>query len=317
MNVKNANCEVGDAVLAQTGECCTKAEIIEFARSASTEISSHDVTVLAHLSDSLARGTTIYVAHTPKATLEDVIQASIQVQALGFRATPHIVARRLVSERELRRALTRVRDAGIDQILLIAGDRKDAAGPFSSSMDVMNTGATVDAQITSIGVAGHPEKHPVVGAERLFDALTDKQTFAARTGSKVHIVTQFGFDPNAVCAWAMQLRRSGITLPIHVGIAGPTSLRKLMSFAVKCGVGASLSSPVKNLQLIGRLARPVTDPAAMLSGLLKARMAGASSITQPHLFAFGGTESTVAWLNSVVHGRFDLRANSDHFQLHD
>ena len=33
---------------------------------------------------------------------------------------------------------------------------------------------------------------------------------------------------------------AGITLPIHIGVAGPAKLQTLIKFAVACGVGPSL-----------------------------------------------------------------------------
>ena len=80
-----------------------KPRIVEFARSASTEISTHDEELLPALVNKLPAGTTVYVAHTPKATLDDVVRVAAKAQSLGFRASPHIVARRLESERALRR----------------------------------------------------------------------------------------------------------------------------------------------------------------------------------------------------------------------
>ena len=36
---------------------------------------------------------TIYVAHPPKSTLDDVVHTALQAEALAFKACPHIVAR--------------------------------------------------------------------------------------------------------------------------------------------------------------------------------------------------------------------------------
>ena len=55
------------------------------------------------------------------------------------------------------------------------------------------------------------------------------------------LATQFAFDADPIikpgpttCAAA------GVTLPIHIGIAGPAKLQTLIKFAIACGVGPSL-----------------------------------------------------------------------------
>src|SRR5690606_7222652 len=155
-----------------------KRRIVEFAQGASTEISTHDEELLPALVNKLPVGMTIYVAHTPKATLDDVVRVALKAESLGFRASPHIVARRLESERALRDALRELKDGGVEQVLYVAGDREQPAGKFASTLEVLDTGATVDAGIMRVGVAGHPEGHRAVGPTVLMDALKWKQAFA-------------------------------------------------------------------------------------------------------------------------------------------
>jgi methylenetetrahydrofolate reductase (NADPH) len=59
----------------------------------------------------------------------------------------------------------------------------------------------------------------------------------------MHLVTQFGFDASAICRRGRELRQQGIRLPVHVGMAGPAPLTKLVKYAMACGVGASLRDP--------------------------------------------------------------------------
>src|SRR5579872_183562 len=223
-----------------------KRAVIAFARRASTEISPHDEKLLDDLTPLLPAGTPVYVAHTPKASLEDVVRVAGRVQSLGFTASPHIVARRMPSEEKLRNMLACLREQGIEQALLVAGDLHQPLGPFRSTLEVIATGALEGAGLKRIGVAGHPEGHPSVGPEELLAALRAKQEFAARSGIAVHIVTQFGFNPQGVCAWERMLTQEGIQLPVHVGMAGPTSLTKLLKFAVQCGIGTSVGALMKN-----------------------------------------------------------------------
>ena len=290
--------------------------VLEFARRASTEISTHDEELLPVLASKLPAGMAMYVAHTPKATLDDVVRVDLKVQALGFRASPHIVARRLVSENALRAALGELREGGVEQVLLVAGDLDPPAGSFTSTLEVIDTGLLEKAQFARVGVAGHPEGHRAVGPTTLLAALRHKQEFARRSGIKVHIATQFGFNPDAVCAWEQHLAKEGISLPIHVGIAGPTPLPKLIKFAMHCGVGASMQSLVKNMSAMANLARLATTPDEMLLGLIRGRAASAASqLVQPHFYAFGGTVATATWLRTVMDGNFTIEPDGRKFTL--
>jgi methylenetetrahydrofolate reductase (NADPH) len=293
-----------------------KRALIEFARAASTEISTLDEERLAVLAPKLLPGMAVYVAHTPKASLNDVVRVALKVQSLGFRASPHIVARRAQSEGSLRAGLKMLREGGVEQVLLVAGDLDKPAGPFTSTLDLIDSGALVDAGIKRIGVAGHPEGHRAVDDAGLLAALRYKQAFGERTGISVHIATQFGFDPEAICAWDRRLSAQGIKLPVHVGIAGPTPLPKLIKFAVACGVGASLGAFMRNMGAMTKLAGMATTPDEMFVGLLRGRAAYAGSrIVQPHLYAFGGTVSTAEWLKGVAEGAFDLPAEGGKFAM--
>jgi len=284
-----------------------KRAIIDFARGASIEISTHDEALLPELAKSLLPGTTVYVAHTPKASLDDVVRVAVKAQAAGFRASPHIIARRLVDARALRGALRALHEGGVRQVLVVAGDLKDPAGEFSSTPQVLETGILLEEGMERIGVGAHPEGHPVVAPAALWQALKEKQSFVDRTGAKLHLVTQFGFNPETVFAWYRRLTEHGISLPVHVGIAGPTPLPKLIKFAMQCGVGNSLNSLMKNMGAMSNLARSATSPDEMLAGLVQGRAAhGASRVLQPHLFCFGGSVPTAQWLRSVIDGAFEL-----------
>lgn len=289
-----------------------KSRIVRFARGASMEVTPMDEELLPALVNKLPAGMTLYVAHTPKASLDDVVRVALKVESLGFRASPHIVARRLESERALRDALRELHDGGVEQVLYVAGDR-EVPVKFTNTLEVLDTGASVDAGIMKIGVAGYPEGNRVIGPSALWDALRQKQVFAERTGTRMHIVTQFGFNPEAILAWDKLLAENGIKLPVYVGIAGPTPLPRLIKFAMQCGIGASLNSVVKNMSAMSNLARLATSPDQMLIGLIRGGVQESARIVAPHLFAFGGTMATARWLRAVMDGTFELQGGGDKF----
>ena len=292
--------------------------IVEFVRGASTEISTHDEDLLPTLPDKLPAGMAVYVAHTPRASLDDVVRVAMKAQTLGFRASPHIVARRLPSEQALRHALQQLTDAGVEQVLLVAGDLERPVGPFTSTLEVIDSGLLETFGIRRAGVAGHPEGHKSIATETLLAALRHKQAFAARSGLNVHIVTQFGFNAEHVCAWDRRLSEEGITLPVHVGIAGPTPLPKLIKFAMQCGVGASMHSFMKNMGSMANLARLAATPDEMLLGLIRGRAAyHGSRLVQPHFYSFGGVMATARWLRAVADGSFTVEPDGRKFVVNE
>ena len=288
--------------------------IVQFVQGASTEITPHEESLLPSLAAELPAGTTVYVAHTPKATLEDVVRVSLRLETLGLRASPHLVARRIESERALRQAVRDLAGGGIGQVLLVAGDAGRPGHPFSDSLQVLETGALQEAGITRIGVAGHPEGHSAVDSATLLEALRDKRALAARDGLSMHIVTQFGFNPAAIHAWAHRVAEPDIALPVHVGVAGPAPMSQLIRYAMACGVGASLRGLVHNANAFRKVSGLAAHADEMLIGLVREAGDGPSPIHGIHLFAFGGVVKSARWLRAVVDGNFRLNSAQDRFE---
>ncbi len=295
-----------------------KHQIVDFVATASIEVSPQHEALLPVLAATMPPGATLYIAHPPRRQLRDVVRTAINAQRLGLKARPHIIARALDSEQHLRDALSELNAAGITQILLIAGDRSAASGPFSSTLELLATGATVDCGMTTVAVAGHPEGHRSIGPSLLWDALLAKQAFAQRTGTNVEVITQFGFDPHAIFEWLRRGREQGISLPVHVGIAGPTPLPKLIRFAMECGIKVLLHSLMNNTSAMTGLVRVAATPDEMLVSLVQGREASATAdaaaaIVAPHFFCFGGSVETAQWLRGVMDGEFELNADSARF----
>lgn len=284
-----------------------EARIAAFAARASLEITSNDRDVPAALVGRLPAGTPLYVAHTPNAKLADVAEVACMAERAGFRGCPHLVARRIPSRAELDAALARLREGGVTRALLVAGDLTPPAGPYASTLEVIESGALDRAGLASVGVAGHPEGNPNIPPDVAWDALVRKQAWGARTGIAVHVATQFGFDSAALAVFDAGLTARGVSLPVHVGVAGPASLKSLAKFAVMCGIGASLAAILSNPLALGSLKSLVKTIDEVFPAVV--RVADASPggrFVQPHFFAFGGVMKSVEWLEAVRAGRFDL-----------
>jgi methylenetetrahydrofolate reductase (NADPH) len=140
----------------------------------------------------------VYVANTPKTSPDDVVRVALRIQELGLTASPHVIARRVVDAQRLRDRLRVLAAGGVRQVLLVAGDLAIPDPAFSSTLELLESGVVQDAGIRRVGVAGHPEGHPVVPDAVLWEALERKQALARAQGLTMHIATQFGFDTRAL-----------------------------------------------------------------------------------------------------------------------
>jgi methylenetetrahydrofolate reductase (NADPH) len=292
-----------------------KGRIVRFMGGASTEITPSEADRLPELASVLPSGTAVYVAHTPTALFSQVIDAALAVQRAGFLATPHIAVRRVRDAGMLRAGLAQLRAGGVERILLIAGDAPRPSGEFSCTLDVLKSPLLEESGMAAIGVAGHPEGHSAVSVSRLWEALEAKQALAARLSRGMNIVTQFGLDGGAFRRWERELVRRRISLPVRIGMMGPTPIAKLVHFAIQCGIGASMRTLMRNLSAATRSTELATSPDQHLLTLLATPIS--AQIVAPHFFAFGGVLETARWMRRIAAGAFEIDAPTRHFVLQD
>src|SRR5204863_9906825 len=129
-------------------------------------------------SDIIPTGTCLYVVHVPGTHLQDTIALAARLRKEGLEPVPHIVARRFESVTMLADFLGRLAgDAGVRQVLVVAGDVARPVGQLESALQVLESGLLEKYQIKTLGVAGHPEGHPTVGDATLRDALRRKHAY--------------------------------------------------------------------------------------------------------------------------------------------
>ena len=304
------NSPLGSALIA-AGDAPLKERVVTFMRAASIEITPAEEKHLPALRALLPEESSMYISHVPTATLAQIVKTALAVQAAGFQATPHIVARRINYPETLRTALTELLAHGVEQVLLVAGDTEHAAGEFENTLDVFESGVLERSGIKRIGVAGYPEGQRGIGHAMLGNALKIKQAFADRTGLDLFIVTQFGFNGNAVRDWEPELARIDVRMPILAGIAGPTPLSKLIKFAMRCGIGASLRTVMRNLSAVSGIAELATTPEQHVMRLMQ--LPRSTRVLAPHFFCFGGALETARWISQVVSGHFAIDATEATF----
>ena len=251
-------------------------------------------------------GTLVYLAHIDGTPFEDMIDAARRLHGAGYEVMPHIPARSVPNLPALEDWIGRYREeAGVDSALLLAGGRPDPAGPFDSSMQLAETG--LFDGFRRVHFAGHPEGNRDIdadGSNRLVDeAALWKQRWADGSGAEVALVTQFVFEAQPVIRWIERLRAAGVTLPVHVGVAGPTKLQTLIKYAIACGVGPSLKVLQKRAADLTKLVVP-HKPDDVLTVLRDWRTAHAGAgLDRVHVFPLGGIAASAEWLREEQAGR--------------
>jgi len=264
-----------------------------FARSFSIEATRPNAAEIAALADILPPGTPVYFSAVPTIEPPELIGAAALLRKAGLEPVVHIAARRIRAAADLQDLLKSLRgEADIRRLLVIGGD-VDAAGPFPDALAVIQKGRLREAGIAEIGIGAYPEGHARIPAGRLEAALDEKIAAATAHGLGVHIVSQFSFSPERILAWLKQLRACGITRPVKVGMAGPTSMPALLRYARRCGVNASLRGLMSGAAagLIGNI-----GPDRIVETL---SLAGDLGDAAPHYFSFGGAVETARYACST------------------
>lgn len=259
----------------------------------------------------LAPGTPVYVNFTANDSYHAVVETAARLKRAGFCPVPHVAARYLTGPTQLDDFLARAVGAGVDRVLVIAGDLDRPAGPFHSSLDLIETGLLAKHGIRTVGIAGYPEGHPKIATATLDAALAAKLRRLQSDGIAPYIITQFCFDAAPIVGWLARMRAAGITAPVRVGLAGPASIATLAKFAMRCGIGNSLLALVGGQTSIARLLVE-SGPDKVIRALAAVDPADLD-IAGLHLFTFGGVVRTGKWLRAL--GADDI-ASSDIGRTH-
>ena len=107
------------------------------------------------------------------------------------------------------------------------------------------------------------------------------------------LVTQFGFDIEQIISWAKSLSSNGIDLPIHIGVAGPAKLSKLIKYSIDCGIGPSLKILESNFSNINEMITTYS-PNDFLNDLIeKTQLERVMNIENIHFYPFGGIKELI------------------------
>jgi methylenetetrahydrofolate reductase (NADPH) len=239
--------------------------------------------------------TTLTITCSPKFGLERTLEYTALAAKAGHKVIPHLAARQVKDEAELREFVGRVNDLGVTDMYVIGGDAPEPAGKFTSAAELLDSLAGIEHTLDRIGVGCYPEGHPSIANDVLLEALQRKQPMAN------YMVSQLCFDVDALVTWLRQTRAQGITLPLRVGLAAPMNSRKLIELSMKIGVGSSLKYLTKQHGFLrNMLFGSSYKPEKMLFKIGDDLSSDELNIEGLHLFSFNQIAPTVEWQQRVA-----------------
>jgi len=261
----------------------------------SLEMTAKDIAALNDAAPLIPADTPLSVTFLPGEEHASRVAATVAVRQLGFEPMPHFSARRILSEDDFEGYLSDVvHHAEVTRCFIVAGDPSEPLGPYSDTMALIKTGAFERAGIKAVGIGGHPEGHPVMSEAECWAVLDAKIKEIESRGMASLIVTQFGFDPDAFLDWLLELRARGIDTPVRIGIPGPASIKSLLRFAARCGVGASTAVMKKyGVSITNLLGQAGPDK---LVDAFANRLNDSHGRVRLHFYPFGGLQKTVEWI---------------------
>ena len=215
----------------------------------------------------------IYITLLPGTNYKDVVNKAKSLVDLGFNPVPHFPARSIKNKDELKDYVTRSKDIGVKQALVIGGSAQPI-GDFHCSIQILETGFFEGMKI---GIAGHPDGSPDISDLNLEKAMKDKKPYAD------YIITQWLMETDYIIEFV-----SKQTIPVHVGITGPLKISSLLKFASIVGAKNSLNFLKSNATRAFDLLK-AKDPNDIIQKVKKVT-------NNFHIYTFGELKETNKWL---------------------
>ena len=215
----------------------------------------------------------IYITLLPGENYLKTTEKAGDLVKKGFNPVPHFPARSITGETQLKDYVSRCKDLGVKQALVIGGSQKQI-GVFDSSIQILETGYFEGFKI---GIAGHPEGSPDISDSNLEKAMKDKKPYAD------YIITQWLLDSQTIIDFI-----SKQSIPVHVGITGPMKISSLIKFANIVGAKNSINFIKSNFSKALDLLKP-KDPNELIGKVKKFS-------DNFHIYTFGGLKETNKWL---------------------
>ena len=246
---------------------------------------------------------------SPARSIEATLDETARLVAEGHSVTPHISARMVQTPEHLAAIRARLVEIGVREIFVVGGDAETPGCYFDAVEFIAAFIAHDDAdgvdhrQVDHIGYTSYPDSHPFISTEALHDALHAKQKLILESGRTAHVSTQMCFSAEQILTWLRAERAAGLTVPVHLGVAGVIDKTKLMTMGVRLGIGTSLRYLSKNRKALGKMMTQRSyEPGQLLRQITTGgdRTLRDLGIGGLHLYTFNQVATTEAWRQRVL-----------------
>lgn len=271
--------------------------ITNWLRQASIEIMPSTNLSQDALAELVMPGQKVYITYMANSSIEQVTDLVKRLQAAGAEPVAHIPARQLVSQQQLQDYVQALHEYQVEHVLLLAGGPPQPAGPYSDSMELLQTGLFDGQAFKSVGFAAHPHGHPYTDQATLEQAMQYKIDWASRQDCSAYFITQFVFEAKPLLQWLDNVDTSNM-LPIDIGLPGITRTKTLLRFASIGGISWQqimsmiVRHPWQWFKFLTQWSpEPIIETLAHYY-----QQTNHSQIAGLHFYTFGGFKSTAKWL---------------------
>ena len=241
------------------------------------------------------REVTMTVTASPRRGIGATIALAERLAGHGYAVVPHLSARLIRDEPHLKEVLAALAAMGVKDVFVIAGDAREPAGRFPDSVSLLEAMRDEQHGLSDIGVTGYPERHSFIDDDLTIQAMWDKRKLAT------YIVSNLCFDPRMVKRWVARVRRRGVQLPIHIGLAGVADPAKLLRVSSRIGVVDSARFLRGHSNWFLRTLQPGGySPERFITGLLPDLAGPERKVVGLHVFTFNEIEPTERWRQETL-----------------
>jgi methylenetetrahydrofolate reductase (NADPH) len=240
------------------------------------------------ITEHLATDVKVTVTASPRKGLEATLDLSERLARAGYPVVPHLSARLVRDRAHLEEVLARLREAGVRELFVPAGDATEP-GEFQSAADLLAAMGNARTHFDRIGITGYPESHHLISDDETIRAMFAKAEMAT------DIISQLCFDPGTIDGWIKNVRARGTHLPIWIGMPGCVDYAKLVRITMKIGMGESTRFLRHNRNLLGRVLTRQFKPDRLLRDLTPIVTDPAANVPGFHLYTFNEVARTERW----------------------
>jgi methylenetetrahydrofolate reductase (NADPH) len=237
----------------------------------------------------------VTITSSPVRGIDTTLELAEGLAGHGYEVVPHIPARLVADERHLNEILTRLREIGVRELLVIGGDIEEPAGRYTSAFELLVAMTELGHTLAGIGVAGYPESHPFISDDVTMESMHDKASLAT------YIVSQLCFEPHVIAGWIAAVRERGVDLPIYIGIPGAVGRSRLLRISTRIGVGESARFLRRHGNVLARLfLLGGYSPGFLVNGLRPLLGDPRNRIAGFHVYTFNEVGRTERWRQEAI-----------------